>query len=197
MSHPLADEVPVLCRLGSHLPAFEPIWNHGYFFARCARCERDIVKAALGRWHVPHGYRVVWRSRHPESMAMTDLVDEQSIRPGAGDAAEAAEVSSAIAGGIVEKTEPCHLFEPEPAAAAMPQPDPGKQPDSVAQPEPVTQPRPVAQPAPAEGILSDPVELVPAWDCAEPDAEPVVDVQSPAASPRASSIPDFMVDDAA
>jgi len=55
------------CAIGWHDP--EPVarWNDGYYFARCRRCARDLVRTAYGRWHIPRGARVVWSPHRPEN----------------------------------------------------------------------------------------------------------------------------------
>ncbi|MFN3945843.1 MAG: hypothetical protein ACK4K7_13040 [Allosphingosinicella sp.] len=55
----------LLCRLGFHRAAPEPVWNRGFFFSRCRRCGADLVRTPSGRWHVPKGRKVVWRPRAP------------------------------------------------------------------------------------------------------------------------------------
>ncbi|HEY0043733.1 MAG TPA: hypothetical protein VGB62_04205 [Allosphingosinicella sp.] len=53
----------LLCRIGLHRPAPDSVWNAGHCFARCRGCGRDLVRRAGGRWAVPRGYRVVWKSQ--------------------------------------------------------------------------------------------------------------------------------------
>jgi hypothetical protein len=49
------------CRLLAHAPIPSRLWNAGYYFTTCARCECDLIRRG-GRWtRVPAGYRVVWR----------------------------------------------------------------------------------------------------------------------------------------
>jgi hypothetical protein len=39
------------------------IWNEGYYFSRCACCDREMIGRG-GYWQpVPRGYRVVWKPR--------------------------------------------------------------------------------------------------------------------------------------
>jgi len=64
----------IRCSLGWHAPARPLRWNDGFYFARCRRCRRDLVRTAFGRWEVPQGYRVVWRDKPPY---------DQSSAPGA------------------------------------------------------------------------------------------------------------------
>ena len=53
----------LLCKIGLHRPAPDAVWNAGHCFARCRGCGRDLVRRAGGRWGVPRGYRVVWKSQ--------------------------------------------------------------------------------------------------------------------------------------
>ena len=55
----------LMCRLGRHAAAPDPVWNRGWWFGRCRGCGADIVRTAAGRWHVPKGRKVVWRERRP------------------------------------------------------------------------------------------------------------------------------------
>jgi len=52
----------ILCRAGFHRPSAGSRFNAGYRFSTCARCGSDLVKGASGRWRVPRGYRVVWKT---------------------------------------------------------------------------------------------------------------------------------------
>lgn len=56
----------LLCALGRHRPEPWPRWNAGYYFARCRRCGRDLVRTAYGDWGIPKGCRVVWQTTPPE-----------------------------------------------------------------------------------------------------------------------------------
>lgn len=53
----------ILCRTGFHRPSAGSRANAGYRFSTCERCGRDLVQTAAGRWRVPRGYRVVWKTR--------------------------------------------------------------------------------------------------------------------------------------
>lgn len=59
----------LLCALGGHEAGSGEVYNGGYYFARCRRCERDMIRSG-GAWQmVPSGHRVVWRSgRHQHSV---------------------------------------------------------------------------------------------------------------------------------
>jgi hypothetical protein len=58
----------LLCKIGLHRPAPDPVWNAGHCFARCNGCGCDLVRRAGGRWTVPRGYRVVWKSQAEAAM---------------------------------------------------------------------------------------------------------------------------------
>lgn len=53
--------LPLLCALGRHKTDGLARWNAGYYFARCTRCRRDLVRTAFTRWQIPRGFRVVWQ----------------------------------------------------------------------------------------------------------------------------------------
>ncbi len=59
----------LLCALGGHEAGAGEVYNGGYYFSRCRRCERDMIRSG-GAWQmVPGGHRVVWRSgRHRHSL---------------------------------------------------------------------------------------------------------------------------------
>jgi hypothetical protein len=51
----------IVCRLLAHAPVPSRLWNGGYYFTKCARCECDLIRRG-GNWmEVPAGYQVVWR----------------------------------------------------------------------------------------------------------------------------------------
>lgn len=62
----------LLCALGGHEAGSGEVYNGGYYFARCRRCERDMIRSGAAWQMVPSGHRVVWRSgRHQHSMEPT------------------------------------------------------------------------------------------------------------------------------
>jgi hypothetical protein len=69
--------VSFLCELGWHAPEQPARWNDGYYFTRCRRCRRDLVRTAYGRWHVPRGLRVVWQAKPPRSYHSARLVQDK------------------------------------------------------------------------------------------------------------------------
>ncbi|HEX8307611.1 MAG TPA: hypothetical protein VF645_04255 [Allosphingosinicella sp.] len=59
----------LLCALGGHEAGRGEVYNGGYYFARCRRCERDMIRSGSAWQMVPSGHRVVWRSgRHQHSV---------------------------------------------------------------------------------------------------------------------------------
>jgi hypothetical protein len=59
----------LLCALGGHEAGSGEVYNGGYYFARCRRCERDMIRSGPAWQLVPSGHRVVWRSgRHRHSV---------------------------------------------------------------------------------------------------------------------------------
>lgn len=62
----------LLCALGGHEAGSGEVYNGGYYFARCTRCERDMIRSGAAWQMVPSGHRVVWRSgRHQHSVEPT------------------------------------------------------------------------------------------------------------------------------
>jgi hypothetical protein len=52
----------LLCFIQGHAPAADEIWNRGYSFTRCARCECDLIRSDADWEPVPRGHKVVWKS---------------------------------------------------------------------------------------------------------------------------------------
>ncbi len=73
--------MPIICRLGFHRPAPMPRWNDGYYFTRCTRCRRDLVRTAFDNWHPPRGHRVVWREAPPPDRRSAALEPVAAGRP--------------------------------------------------------------------------------------------------------------------
>lgn len=79
MSATSKNEMPLLCELGWHRPDQLARWNDGYYFSKCLRCERDLVRTAYGSWQLPKGYRVVWQPKPPETRAEIALVPSGDV----------------------------------------------------------------------------------------------------------------------
>lgn len=51
----------ILCRVFTHAAIPSRLWNGGYYFSKCARCECDLIRRGSQWTEVPKGYQVVWR----------------------------------------------------------------------------------------------------------------------------------------
>lgn len=59
----------LLCLAAGHRGLDRETYNSGYFFARCARCNGDLIRDGRAWKVVPRGHRVVWRAgRHSHSV---------------------------------------------------------------------------------------------------------------------------------
>lgn len=52
----------LLCFIQGHAPGADEIWNRGYSFTRCARCDCDLIRSDADWETVPRGHKVVWKS---------------------------------------------------------------------------------------------------------------------------------------
>jgi hypothetical protein len=51
-----------LCSIAMHKALPSNVWNNGYFFSRCHRCGRDMIRPPNGSWkRLPRGMAVVWK----------------------------------------------------------------------------------------------------------------------------------------
>lgn len=76
----------LICRLlGHNADPASARWNGSLCFGRCGRCGHDLVRAVDGRWQLPRGYRIVWRSaedRRPVALEPDEPeADEESAIP--------------------------------------------------------------------------------------------------------------------
>lgn len=132
----------LLCGLGWHKTNPLAHWNDGYYFSKCRRCGRDLVRTAFGRWTVPTGYRVVWTAEPPRRTRPVQLIR-------AGDATDRGRAVDAGQASTIE-------FPIRETAEAPPQPQIEPQPQ--AEPEPQVEPEPELQRA-VDG--EGPASLVP------------------------------------
>ncbi|MBV8688368.1 MAG: hypothetical protein JOZ90_15775 [Alphaproteobacteria bacterium] len=51
----------ILCAIGGHEAGAGEVYNCGYWFSRCRRCGRDMIRSGASWDLVPDGHRVVWR----------------------------------------------------------------------------------------------------------------------------------------
>lgn len=63
----------LLCALGGHEAGAGEVYNGGYYFARCRRCERDMIRCGAAWRMVPSGHRVVWRTGRRQHSLEPDL----------------------------------------------------------------------------------------------------------------------------
>jgi hypothetical protein len=63
----------MLCALGGHEAGPGEVYNGGYYFARCRRCQRDMIRCGAAWQMVPGGHRVVWRSGRGQHSLEPDL----------------------------------------------------------------------------------------------------------------------------
>jgi hypothetical protein len=70
--------MPFLCELGWHRADPLARWNHGYYFSKCGRCGRDLVRTAFAGWQVPHGFKVVWQAKPPAGTEDVQLLPEEA-----------------------------------------------------------------------------------------------------------------------
>ncbi|MDP8913369.1 MAG: SH3 domain-containing protein [Pseudomonadota bacterium] len=157
MSATSQDAMPLLCELGWHRPDQLARWNDGYYFSKCSRCGRDLVRTAYGSWQLPKGYRVVWQPKPPETREEIALVPSGDV-----------EVSGAHGDRLdfpvadVKSNEPIQIEPPEtevPTAASPPVPQHLPAPE---EPQPSEEPAPLAEPqeaaAPAPEIEDEPAQ---------------------------------------
>lgn len=79
---PVSNTLPLLCALGRHRTDGLARWNAGYYFARCTRCRRDLVRTAFTRWQIPKGYRVVWQDEQASATPLSPEPPRQSASQG-------------------------------------------------------------------------------------------------------------------
>ena len=73
--------VSILCSVGGHSASEQRIRNAGHHFARCTRCNTDLVETD-GRWATaPRGFRVIWKAVPREAEPVLELVDELEAEP--------------------------------------------------------------------------------------------------------------------
>jgi hypothetical protein len=56
--------VHILCLAGRHRTAASGLWNNGYYFSYCERCNAPLIRSGVGHWKaVPRGLKIVWKTR--------------------------------------------------------------------------------------------------------------------------------------
>ena len=77
----------LICAIADHRAGDDQRYNSGYFFGRCGRCGRDLIRTGRQGWRgVPRGHAVVWKDgRHSHSLAadfeglLPDLHPEENL----------------------------------------------------------------------------------------------------------------------
>lgn len=121
----------LLCSFGRHRPGALPRWNDGFYFTRCERCGRDLVRTAFTSWHVPEGYRVVWSATPPAERPDVALIPQPALPEVTSPPhvpveplAAPPEPAPIDEGGPEDPAPPAADREPAEAAAAAPPPEP-------------------------------------------------------------------------
>jgi hypothetical protein len=62
--------VKPLCNVVGHRPGLLQIYNGGFYFGRCDRCDVPLMRTSDPRWRpAPAGHRIVWKpGRHQHSI---------------------------------------------------------------------------------------------------------------------------------
>ena len=123
----------LLCRLGRHRPHGIPRWNDGFYFARCGRCGRDLVRTAFEGWHEPRGFKVVWSVSPPADRPEVALVAERS------GVAPVSDIPATLSEPALEP-ESAPVAAAPPEAVQAPADPPPAPPPSVEPPEPRPEP---------------------------------------------------------
>jgi len=71
----------MMCGMLGHKADGMGVWNEGYFFGRCRRCARDLIRTD-GSWTpVPRGYQVSWRSGFHRHAIASDFKRNLPLMP--------------------------------------------------------------------------------------------------------------------
>ena len=118
----------ILCELTGHRASENRIRNAGHHFARCTRCNADLVERE-SRWTTaPKGYRIIWRAAEQEPLELTvEALQLEAPEP---------EAPEPVALQPVEAEEGSWpVFNVARAIEAMPEPEPEPEPlELIAEP---------------------------------------------------------------
>jgi hypothetical protein len=123
----------IACAFGRHRPAGRQILNNDIWVARCRGCRRDIVREEGGRWRIPRGFRVVWKTiAQAQADSWTAVVAARQARSAAAPATPELPIQGVLdnlparaAPAPVEAEAPAPPATPaEPAAPAAAEPEP-------------------------------------------------------------------------
>jgi hypothetical protein len=71
----------LICSISGHSASEQRIRNAGHHFARCTRCNADLVEND-GRWSTaPRGFRVIWKAVAEDTQSVLELQDELEAEP--------------------------------------------------------------------------------------------------------------------
>ncbi len=132
----------LFCELGWHKAERLPRWNHGYYFSKCRRCRRDLVRTAYGGWVVPKGFRVVWQPNAPEPTLLA--------RSGPAPAARGAAAPSPEPEARADEIAPFPEAPPAAAPAVAPAPEAPPPPEADLPEAPPPEQAPIPVPAAGE-----------------------------------------------
>ena len=156
-----------LCNMGWHRVSADVRWNSGYYFSRCERCGRDLVRTIYGRWHVPRGYRVVWQKAAPAGQLPSGLDRRAPMRQ---------RPSNLPIQHVLDQLKDVRPETPVPIDQAPP-----GQPPAMAAPA-------AMEPAPSEPLPAEPVAQEPVTPEAVPPEAAIPEAAIPeAATPEAVS----------
>jgi hypothetical protein len=66
------------CALFGHRIVREPVWNQGFYFATCGRCEQEVVRIPGENWHRPRHAHVIWSTSEPAAATRARLQRHKS-----------------------------------------------------------------------------------------------------------------------
>ncbi len=193
----------LLCRLGRHAAGPPFMRNRDHRFARCFRCDCDLVRSD-GPWHRPKGYRIVWPDDCHTAAEIPPAAQPQAAAADRSDDCaetrreQAAQALLAILDSL-GNAEPAPV--PAPAPEAKPIAAPPVPPPRLAPPTPV----PLAPAQPIEHLadaappeVPDPEVTAPGRSAlpSPPEPVPVADAGPELLAPHAAASGlDFMSDD--
>ncbi len=71
----------IFCDLAGHRASAQTIRNGGHHFARCTRCNADLVEHD-GAWTAaPKGFRIVWKPAGAEPLELTEVALATEVAP--------------------------------------------------------------------------------------------------------------------
>jgi len=71
----------MMCGMLGHKAEGLGVWNEGYFFGRCKRCDRDLIRTDASWSPVPRGYQVSWKSGFHRHALASDFKRNLPLMP--------------------------------------------------------------------------------------------------------------------